>query len=57
MTELSERERKYPKEERPECSRCGHPSSEDALTLYDCGGYYLCGDCYEMAEKIAQENL
>lgn len=40
----------------PECARCGYPSSEESLTLYDCGGYYLCGDCYDEAARLADEN-
>ena len=42
-------------EEAPECARCGERSSEDTLTLYDCGGYYLCGDGFELNERINNE--
>ena len=34
------------KEQAPICSICGVSSSEDSLTLRDCGRYYLCDDCY-----------
>ena len=25
-----------------------------SMTLYDCGGYYLCDDCYELSQKIIE---
>lgn len=43
------------KEEAPECARCGEKSSEDTLTLYNCGGFYLCDDCYAFNERIMNE--
>jgi late competence protein required for DNA uptake (superfamily II DNA/RNA helicase) len=43
------------KEEAPECARCGEKSSEDTLTLHNCGNFYLCDDCYAFNERIRNE--
>jgi formylmethanofuran dehydrogenase subunit E len=45
------------KREAPECSNCGERSSEDTLTLYNCGGFYLCNDCYEKNQQATHEGM
>lgn len=39
-----------------ECARCSYPSNKEYSMLYECGGYYLCSDCYAESKRLDNKN-